>query len=656
MAQTTVERMSLGGSNTSLYPINIKVYHPGDPDYPPGSPAFPNVIPPGDQWEILMESSHWVGYKNRSDGMGGYVSDENGLSVSLDDWHAGEGHITIGNDGNVPCDSVFLKSFQHWDVDSGTGIITRYLYPGFFARDGSNPFYRNYPPIVVSTGFTIPVTTATCQAGQQVAYATNITAPQGIYGNNRIFLFAGPQPVVDSLPLSANYNGTNGISGVGDAGGGIIVFTDIETPPGTYTFYASSYSTPIDQGSRTILRDDAIFQPNNIELTLTVTAPPAPPPIVPTPRSSTTIVMSNGMGLPTGGGSPRLYGILSKAHQEETATPTVTAVRFVRSDDFGETFRPGLDIGAVDGNNIPITDGYSAGALSTRMNVFPSGTIYVYGNTSASGGSPTWKSPRISKDGGNSWRDTVMVTGTMSGTTNLVPGTMPWFTRGGDHGAKGSGNKSGGAYNLYMVGRDSSVPHKPLLISTDDGDTWEVVTPRIDAAGPEGYAGIAYGSQPQSINGYSWNNSGWSEDDFITAAKFHHVNPLGFVPDARIADEGVVIVTSYNGGGYSDKQLALAISRFPFIETGIFPWTLSPQTEVKRCYLSPTKDGLNLIPILGLGGINGMCIWAWKNFIVIMQPDPYDGSMAQVYKSDNSGKWYRKTCHTTNAGISWVQD
>jgi len=523
----------------------------------------------------------------------------------------------------------------------------------------------------------IPTTSFTVAAGDTITTPITTTAPPTFATdypaaiNTGISLFKntpGPTPITDPddtqrflIKTALGYT-----EGGGNIIGGVLqIVTSIDLPAGTYTAYADAYSRhnylfidPVDGVDKTkgyVYVADNLFLQHTITLTITVTAP-APPVIPPRdPRNSAGIVAVSSIGLPTGGGSPRLFGLVTATKSSDT-TFNFTSPTFIRSDDFGESFRPGVEIGAKDHLGNPISDNYSAERVYlSGINAFPSGTLFAYGFT----GPNAWFAPRISFDGGNTWRDTTTKSGDTSGSTILLNGSMSWYTRGGDPGQNGSGNQSGGAYQLLALGQSPTPPLTPLLSSKDDGDTWQIHSPLTQACGPQVAYGALYATQPQSLRGVSWNNAGWSEDDFIDINKYHHVFPLGYTDIPRIADEDVVIGPTPPGYGYYSKyrQYAIGISGRFFTVAGLYPWSIDPDSLIRLCWCSSTKDGANLTPIIQLSTSDSRSlIWAWKNFIVLLIADAYDGSTMQVYKSDNLGKWYRKTCHSTNGGRSWVSD
>lgn len=421
----------------------------------------------------------------------------------------------------------------------------------------------------------------------------------------------------------------------------------------------------------------------------------------------------------TGGGAPRLYLVSQRqAYTPTTGTPgttRVTAYRLSVSTDFGETFKPGIDVGAQDSAGTPIHDGTQWDGFPTAgcyLTTFPGGRLWFTGividNSTGTYQSHKIKAPRLTDDstGRTGWRNATQgYVASPDASGYLYDLSLCWTTTGGNEAAKGGGGRAHGGYVILTPA--IYFPNWPTYDgsaqawgrSLDGGDTWGPATDLSNsqaitagALSLTGYACWYPNQQPQAVWGLAIAGNGASVGDFAGMQRIEQhpwlpgyepntwgwsslgwdardiTHPSGGTIHAYSADTERVSWIVYNGalaggsfiGSWLPGLVPPARSQLIIAETrrslqgglgGDFNAYLPAHIFIAGAY-SETNDGLNLRPILS-GGQYSQSLWCWNgNYVYAVA----DGETIQVYKSDNGGLWFRRTVHSASAGATWATE
>jgi len=539
-------------------------------------------------------------------------------------------------------------------------------------RDADSAIQASFPLAVV-TDFSVAATASTINAGDSVTLT--VTLAKAAPSHVRFCVTLTAPSVITSDGTTSTMTPVTSSSFIVVGAGlttGSITFSSSAFGPGAIGATTTVYVVPSDNS----VFAGSIFVVDEYRTAAITILTPTPPPFNPGgpggPYYAFSFALAGTIGLTTGGGNPRLYAIVARAYSQIGSSPlnvVSTAVRCVSSPDFGETFLPGVDIGAKDSSGTAITDNSALEILTPLvLSVMPSGTLWVNGSSySVSLGRTYWQAGMRSTNGGRTWTTASMsnshtVTGPSNGTTTsyyaaslpgVADGTLNqngfWVSRGGYEGTKGAGGQAGGAYRVLKACAPTTGGHPGVAETLDDGDTWTMPT---DMPTSPIYSLMAPVTQPIAWRGGSTDGIWYSTDDYQTISGIHVLIDSTFggsFKSVMSADNDVLYrITTRSYAGI--RQLVFLVNR-----NAVGRYYSLNGTKQVPVWWSSSKDGANLLPVM-VPDLNALLVWQWKGKIVIMAQDQYDQSVIQCYVSDNEGQWFRKTVHSADAGMTWFPD
>ena len=394
-------------------------------------------------------------------------------------------------------------------------------------------------------------------------------------------------------------------------------------------------------------------------------------------KSGFTPSLTASIGLPAGGGSPRLalassrtYCDVHVASTYDSSTEvmtktvsrkyTVTAVRCSVSSDLGATFESAVDIAVQFLDGTDLTDGLSGTDTATETFSY-NGTTFTTGTTSdpdpwaysfaraismlvaAHGGlfidgaaqppilpfgasaatvyrTRQWKGPRLTADSSarSGWRDGATVNADpASGSVQLNGSGTFWWTRGGYDGVRGAGGNSWGP-SLMVHANKLTIP-PTTAISADGGDTWSTSTTAASA--------IPAVSSLAHQRGASFDGAHVSLHDYLGGSSTLVTGlPSGPAYLLAGADGTTVRVASVATTG----AVTIYTCRTPLSSP---VWVTRP---------GPVPMTQSTLPIVG---------FTWQQRCVIaLCPAP---DLIAVYASDDDCMSWQPTCWSSDNMVSW---